>query len=95
VLIYCNTGNLSTQAGFALLVAGYENVKILQGGFEEWKAKGGLNANAKASGGSGQALVLPELHGEIVFNAAWVLNKKPVAAEPLPLFPTPMREKPR
>jgi rhodanese-related sulfurtransferase len=50
VLIYCNTGSLSAQAGFALRVAGYENVKILQGGFEEWKAKGGLDANAKALG---------------------------------------------
>lgn len=50
VLIYCNTGSLSAQAGFALRVAGYDNVKILQGGFEEWKAKGGLDANAKAMG---------------------------------------------
>jgi rhodanese-related sulfurtransferase len=50
VLIYCNTGSLSAQAGFALRVAGYENVKILQGGFEEWKAKGGLDANRKAMG---------------------------------------------
>ena len=50
VLIYCNTGSLSAQAGFALRVAGYENVKILQGGFEEWKAKGGLDANRKAQG---------------------------------------------
>lgn len=50
VLIYCNTGSLSAQAGFALRVAGWENVKILQGGFEEWKAKGGLDANARAAG---------------------------------------------
>jgi rhodanese-related sulfurtransferase len=48
VLIYCNTGSLSAQAGFALRIAGYENVRILQGGFEEWKAKGGLNANKNA-----------------------------------------------
>lgn len=48
VLIYCNTGSLSAQAGFALRVAGYENVRILQGGFEEWKAKGGLDANKNA-----------------------------------------------
>jgi rhodanese-related sulfurtransferase len=48
VLIYCNTGSLSAQAGFALRVAGYENVKILQGGFEEWREKGGLDANARA-----------------------------------------------
>jgi rhodanese-related sulfurtransferase len=50
VLIYCNTGSLSAQAGFALRLAGYDNVKILQGGFEEWKAKGGLDANARAVG---------------------------------------------
>jgi rhodanese-related sulfurtransferase/alpha-acetolactate decarboxylase len=57
VLIYCNTGSLSAQAGFALRVAGYENVKILQGGFEEWKAKGGLDANAKAMGAQPLMLV--------------------------------------
>ena len=50
VLLYCNTGTLSAQAGFALRVAGYENVRILQGGYTEWKAKGGLDAAAKASG---------------------------------------------
>lgn len=50
VLIYCNTGSLSAQAGFALRVAGYENVRILQGGFEEWKAKGGFDAAGKAAG---------------------------------------------
>ncbi len=50
VLIYCNTGSLSAQAGFALRVAGYENVRILQGGFEEWKAKGGVDANQRALG---------------------------------------------
>jgi len=48
VLIYCNTGSLSAQAGFALRVAGQDNVRILQGGFEEWKAKGGFEANARA-----------------------------------------------
>ncbi len=52
VLIYCNTGSLSAQAGFALRVSGWENVKILQGGYVEWKAKGGLDANARASGAS-------------------------------------------
>lgn len=49
VLIYCNTGTLSAQAGFALRVAGYENVRILQGGFAEWKTKGGFDAAAKAT----------------------------------------------
>jgi rhodanese-related sulfurtransferase len=50
VMLYCNTGSLSAQAGFALRVAGYENVRILQGGFAEWKAKGGLDAATKATG---------------------------------------------
>lgn len=49
VLIYCNTGSLSAQAGFALRVAGYDNVRILQGGFAEWKAKGGFDANRRAA----------------------------------------------
>ena len=35
--------------GFALRVAGYENVRVLQGGFEEWKAKGGFDAASKAA----------------------------------------------
>ncbi|WP_396435459.1 rhodanese-like domain-containing protein [Limnohabitans sp.] len=50
VLIYCNTGSLSAQAGFALRVAGWENVRILQGGLAEWQAKGGFDAAAKAAG---------------------------------------------
>jgi len=49
VLIYCNTGSLSAQAGFALRVAGMENVRILQGGFAEWKAKGGFDAYRRAT----------------------------------------------
>ncbi len=50
VLIYCNQGTLSAQAGLALRLAGYENVRILQGGMSEWKAKGGFDAAAKATG---------------------------------------------
>jgi rhodanese-related sulfurtransferase len=49
VLIYCNTGSLSAQAGFALRVAGYENVRIIQGGFAEWKSKGGFDAAENAA----------------------------------------------
>lgn len=49
VLIYCNSGSLSAQAGFALRVAGWDNVRILQGGMEEWKAKGGFDAAARAT----------------------------------------------
>lgn len=49
VLVYCNAGTLSAQAGLALRVAGMDNVRILQGGFTEWKAKGGFKANQIAS----------------------------------------------
>ena len=49
VLIYCNTGSLSAQAGFALRVAGWDNLRILQGGMEEWKAKGGFDAAIKTA----------------------------------------------
>lgn len=49
VLIYCNTGTLSAQAGFALRVAGWENVRILQGGLEDWRAKGGFDAANQAT----------------------------------------------
>ena len=49
VIVYCNTGSLSAQAGFAMRVAGWENLRILQGGMEEWKAKGGFDAAAKAT----------------------------------------------
>jgi rhodanese-related sulfurtransferase len=50
VLIYCNTGSLSAQAGFALRVAGWDRVRILQGGLEAWKAQGGANASPKGDG---------------------------------------------
>ena len=49
VLIYCNSGSLSAQAGFAMRVAGWDNLRILQGGFDEWRAKGGFDAASKAS----------------------------------------------
>ena len=49
VIIYCNTGSLSAQGGFALRVAGYDNVRILQGGFVDWQAKGGLDAASSVS----------------------------------------------
>jgi len=49
VLLYCNSGTLSSQAAMALRVSGMENVRILQGGFTEWKAKGGFEANKIAS----------------------------------------------
>jgi rhodanese-related sulfurtransferase len=54
VLVYCNTGTLSAQAGFALRVAGMDNVRILQGGYNEWKTKGGFEANKLAIRKSGK-----------------------------------------
>ncbi|QKT03562.1 rhodanese-like domain-containing protein [Ectothiorhodospiraceae bacterium 2226] len=48
VLIYCNSGTLSAQAGFALRLAGHENVRILQGGLDEWKRLGGFEAYERA-----------------------------------------------
>lgn len=49
VLIYCNTGSRSAQAGFALRVAGWDNVRILQGGIDGWKARGGFEASRHAA----------------------------------------------
>lgn len=48
VLVYCNTGSLSAQAGLAMRLAGWDNVRILQGGYDEWRAKGGFDANENA-----------------------------------------------
>jgi len=49
VVIYCNTGSLSAQSVFAMRVLGWDNVKVLQDGFEGWKKKGGFKANELAS----------------------------------------------
>lgn len=48
VLVYCNSGTLSAQAGFTLRMAGMDNVRILQDGFTGWKAKGGFEAHQRA-----------------------------------------------
>lgn len=44
LLLYCNTSSLSAQAALALKLVGYHNVKVLAGGFDAWKAKGGFEA---------------------------------------------------
>lgn len=49
ILAYCNTGSFSGQVAMALRMAGYENVRILHGGYAEWKARGGLEAYARAT----------------------------------------------
>lgn len=49
ILAYCNTGSFSGQVAMALRMAGFENVRILHGGYGEWKARGGMDAHARAS----------------------------------------------
>ena len=39
VVLYCETGLLSSKAHFALRIAGYENVKVLWGGYLMWSAR--------------------------------------------------------
>lgn len=38
VVFYCNTGTLSAKAQFMMRLSGYENVKVLHGGFDLWQA---------------------------------------------------------
>lgn len=50
ILVYCNTSPFAAQVAMALRMDGFENVRLLYGGFNEWKARGGLEAHARASG---------------------------------------------
>ena len=36
VIVFCNTGSLSAQAAFALRIAGFDNVVVMQSGFFGW-----------------------------------------------------------
>ncbi|HXK56436.1 MAG: rhodanese-like domain-containing protein [Gammaproteobacteria bacterium] len=47
VVLYCETGLLSSKAHFALKVAGRENVKVLWGGYLMWSARQSFNAAQK------------------------------------------------
>lgn len=49
ILVYCNTSSFAGQVAMALRMDGFENVRLLHGGFNEWKARGGMDANARAS----------------------------------------------
>jgi len=49
VIVYCNTGSLSAQGAFALKLLGYDNVKVLTGGYDGFKSKGGLQAYERAA----------------------------------------------
>lgn len=48
-LVYCNTSSFAAQAAMALRMDGIENVRLLYGGYNEWTARGGLDAYARAS----------------------------------------------
>ncbi len=50
ILVYCNTSSFAAQVAMALRMDGFENVRLLYGGYNEWKARGGLEAHARASG---------------------------------------------
>ena len=49
ILVYCNTSSFSGQVAMALRMDGFENVRILHGGYDEWKARGGMGAFARAA----------------------------------------------
>lgn len=43
ILLYCETGLLSSKAHLALSIAGFENVKVLWGGYLIWSARQTFN----------------------------------------------------
>ncbi len=49
ILVYCNTSSFAAQVAMALRMDGFENVRMLYGGFNEWKARGGMDAYALVS----------------------------------------------
>lgn len=49
ILVCCNTSSFAAQVAMALRMDGFENVRLLYGGFNEWKARGGMEAYARAS----------------------------------------------
>ena len=49
ILVYCNTSSFAGQVAMALRMDGFENVRLLHGGYNEWKARGGMEAHARAS----------------------------------------------
>ncbi|MDJ0805366.1 MAG: rhodanese-like domain-containing protein [Gammaproteobacteria bacterium] len=44
IILYCDTGLLSSKAHFALRLLGRENVKVLFGGFNSWLMQQGLSS---------------------------------------------------
>ena len=49
LLVYCNTSSFAAQVAMALRMDGFESVRLMYGGCNEWKARGGLDAHARAT----------------------------------------------
>lgn len=49
ILVYCNTSSFAGQVAMALRMDGFENVRLMYGGYNEWKARGGMDAYARAT----------------------------------------------
>ncbi len=49
ILVYCNTSSFAAQVAMALRMDGFENVRLLYGGYNEWKVRGGMDAYVRAS----------------------------------------------
>ena len=49
ILVYCNTSSFAGQVAMALRMDGFENVRLLYGGYNEWKTRGGMDAMARSS----------------------------------------------
>jgi rhodanese-related sulfurtransferase len=48
ILVYCNTSSFAAQVAMALRLDGFENVRLLYGGYNAWKARGGMDAYTRA-----------------------------------------------
>jgi rhodanese-related sulfurtransferase len=48
ILVYCNTSSFAGQVAMALRMDGFENVRMLHGGYNKWKASGGMQASGRA-----------------------------------------------
>ncbi len=53
IIVYCNAGNNSVLAAYALKCLGYTNVKSLEGGYKAYNPNQDPNAKPKSSGGCG------------------------------------------
>lgn len=49
ILAYCNSGSFAAQVALALRLDGFDNVKLLYGGFDRWKASGGMEVGQRGS----------------------------------------------